>query len=191
MSVSSLFSDKKINGGTQLSLFREEPSNSRSPSHRAPQGKPLEETTNFFNWLIFGYISPIMSLGYKRPLEASDLHPLRESFSSHNASKVFQRFWREERKQPKPSLAKAINKSFLLTFWLAGMLKSMADACTIASPMVLQLLVQFVIETQTASDPPPAWHGFALAAGIFALQQTNVTLLQIYFKGELVWGQQL
>ncbi|KZT73163.1 hypothetical protein DAEQUDRAFT_808686 [Daedalea quercina L-15889] len=41
-----------------------------------------EETANFYNILTFGWITPLLGLGYARPLEDTDLYKLQDSRSS-------------------------------------------------------------------------------------------------------------
>lgn len=57
-----------------------------------------EATANFFNLVTFGWIGPLLSLGYARPLEATDLWKLQEGRgAAHVASLITESFTRRLR----------------------------------------------------------------------------------------------
>ncbi|RYH20194.1 hypothetical protein EON65_24255 [archaeon] len=61
-----------------------------------PKDKNPYEDANWFSRLFFFWITPLISLGYFRPLEASDIPPVPKEFSAEVVLGQFQTAWDEE-----------------------------------------------------------------------------------------------
>lgn len=56
---------------------------------------------NIFSRLLFSWLNPLLVLGYKRPLESSDLYEVPPQFRSDNVTSKFVQYWDEEQLKPK------------------------------------------------------------------------------------------
>lgn len=56
---------------------------------------------NFFSKLGFSWLNPLLLLGYKRPLEMSDLHEIPSKYHSQQVAEAFGRIWDEEKQKAK------------------------------------------------------------------------------------------
>lgn len=61
----------------------------------------LEMRANFFSKLGFSWLNPLLLLGYKRPLEMSDLHEIPSKYHSQQVAETFGRIWDEEKQRAK------------------------------------------------------------------------------------------
>ncbi|KAH9115900.1 hypothetical protein LEN26_012951 [Aphanomyces euteiches] len=83
----------------------------------------------FFSWL-----TPLLDLGNKRPLEFSDLYQLNLDDRAINISKTFKKYWDVEMMKSKPRLWLALAKSFGGPFSMAGFLKLLHDSMQFVAP---------------------------------------------------------
>ncbi|XP_062269512.1 multidrug resistance-associated protein 1-like [Platichthys flesus] len=68
--------------------------------HTRVQNQCPEEDASFVSKFFFFWISSLLLQGYKRPLQAEDLWPLREQDSSLRIMTDLEKFWTQNRKQP-------------------------------------------------------------------------------------------
>lgn len=132
------------------------------------QGPPsFEEHANFFSRILFLWLNPLLNLGYKRVLNASDLPQLsyflfllihieivivRKQFltrlvTSGLKSKRTSNFYSIQYQLYRPSLFKSMAYSFGLPFCLAAILKLIHDICQFVGPVMLEKITIFL------SDP--------------------------------------
>ncbi|KAJ3150314.1 hypothetical protein HK101_001964, partial [Irineochytrium annulatum] len=65
----------------------------------ASGGPPPEETTSLFGHLIFSYMSPLLRLGFKKPIESVDVWELAERNKSQAQVDKFLKAWEFERER--------------------------------------------------------------------------------------------
>ncbi|KAF8199630.1 ATP-binding cassette transporter YOR1 [Pholiota molesta] len=171
----------------------------------APPPKSLEEaflipeaTANFFNLVTFGWIGPLLSLGYARPLEATDLWKLQEDRgAAHVASLITESFARRLKEaeeynkrlangeikpgmkgrktgKKKASLAWALNDSVKWWFWSAGLLKVVGDTAQVTSPLVVKAIIKFATDSyvghRLGTSVPPIGTGIGLTFALLVMQ---------------------
>jgi hypothetical protein len=61
--------------------------------------------------IYFGWITPLMQLGYRKPITEKDVWQLDKWDQTETLIKRFQRCWTEESRRPKPWLLRALNNS--------------------------------------------------------------------------------
>lgn len=70
----------------------------------------------------------------------------------------------------KPSLFRAVWRTYRRQFFVAGALRLLADGCGIASPLVLRQLIIFLSASSSAygtdTPMPEAWRGYVMALGL-------------------------
>eukprot|EP01031_Cornospumella_fuschlensis_P037816 gene37816-45939_t len=86
-----------------------------------PKDKNPYEDASWISRMFFFWITPLISLGYFRPLEASDIPPVPKEFSAEVVLSQFQASWDEEVKQHGKeadagrAMFKAFKKNILLS----------------------------------------------------------------------------
>lgn len=154
----------------------------------------------FLSEILFQWFDKMTWLGYRRPLEATDMWEIRPEDSSRELIPPFDKYFQEsidnnrkkqEREAKKPdkikdkntepvnlkktkgSILPAMIKGFGGPFWLAGILKIILDLLMFASPFLMRFLIAF------AGNDEPLWKGVLYAVGLFA-----VSLLQSILNGQ-------
>ncbi|RLO07598.1 hypothetical protein DYB28_000408 [Aphanomyces astaci] len=111
----------------------------------------------FFTWL-----TPLMDLGSKKPLEFEDLYQLdQENRATHIATR-FGHFWTLEQAKASPSLSWALARSFGRPFVLAGFLRLVRSTLQFTAPVVIKKTIAYLRNPD--ADP---FDGYVLVAVIF------------------------
>lgn len=163
------------------------------PEQRRPS---REATAGFFSKLTFQWISPLMSVGYQRPLDIKDVwavNPKREvDLLAANLMAALKK--RNEAGSKRP-LTMALFDTFKREFVIGGACQLTSAITQILSPFVLKYLINFAAEAYVAANDPrvPApdiAHGIGLAIGITCMQvvQSFCTNHFIY-RGMMLGGE--
>lgn len=133
-----------------------------------------EKTASFLSRLLFHWIQPIMSLGFRRPLEPTDLYLGVPNLHAAHQSQLLSAEWEKERQKEKPSLFSALHRIHASTFWPAGILRFIGDTATIVSPLLLEQVTDFVARSGAArkrnQEPPSATFGYILPVILLVVQ---------------------
>ncbi|KAK4043033.1 ATP-binding cassette transporter YOR1 [Parachaetomium inaequale] len=153
-----------------------------------------EHNAGFFSSLVFQWIAPLMSRGYKRPLEFNDIYSINPDRAVDPLTeKMRAAFKRRLDAGEKYPLVWAINETFFWEFWLGGFCALISAVLQVLSPFVLRYLIQFASDAYVASlrglPPPNIGAGVGLVIGVTAMQvfQSLATNHFIY-RGMLVGG---
>ena len=153
-----------------------------------------EYKAGFLSRLVFQWISPLMSRGYKRPLEFNDIYSINPDRAvDHLTDKMRDSFKRRVEAGEKFPLVWAINETFFWEFWLGGFCSLTSSIMQVMSPFTLRYLIQFAADAYVASlRGEPAPHigaGVGLVIGVTLMQicQSLATNHFIY-RGMLVGG---
>ncbi|PKA52346.1 ABC transporter C family member 2 [Apostasia shenzhenica] len=90
-----------------------------------PGGEQIcpEKHVNIVSKIFFSWMTPLMQLGYKRPIIEKDVWKLDSWDETETLNSRFQKFWLEERQRPKPWLLRPLHRSLGGRFWLGGFFK--------------------------------------------------------------------
>lgn len=134
------------------------------PRKQKVRANPLD-TTNILFKLTFEWMTGFIFRGAWRPLEMDDLFELRYEKrlahlsyifrKSHKADVINKQFtteW-EKRKKGKFGLLSTMFKLFGVQFVFSGVLKVFADVCSLAGPMFLKFLIDY-LQSQPPNEPP-------------------------------------
>ncbi|CAK7350158.1 unnamed protein product [Dovyalis caffra] len=163
--------------------------------------------------IVFGWMSPLMKLGYSRPITEKDVWKLDSWDCTETLNNRFQKCWAEESRKPKPWLLRALNGSlggsgsvvFDESVILVGIscfggeafgrkghkpsafdnLKIGNDASQFVGPLVLNQLLQ------SMQEGDPAWIGYIYAFSIFAGVVFGVLCEAQYFQNVMRVGFRL
>lgn len=141
-----------------------------------------ERKASIFTFLLFGWMSPLMKLGYQRPLTDKDVWLLDSWDMTEQLYRDFQKAWEEERAKPNPWLLRSLNKALGARFWLGGIFKIGNDAAQFVGPVFLGLLLE------SLQNREPVWHGYAYAASIFVGVLLGVVCEGQYFQNVMRVG---
>ncbi|CAI5495011.1 unnamed protein product [Closterium sp. Naga37s-1] len=144
-----------------------------------------EDHTSFINRLTFGWMTPLMATGYRRPLEDSDVWRLNDGDRTATVYGRFECAWREEKGRPKPWLLRALHSCFGRRFWWGGFFKIGNDASQFVGPLMLSRLLSAM------QSGEPAWHGYIYASIIFLGLVGGVICEAQYFQNVMRVGFQL
>ncbi|KAI8918715.1 P-loop containing nucleoside triphosphate hydrolase protein [Entophlyctis helioformis] len=183
---------------------------SRSPAPSSADECP-EETANIFSQLTWSWVNPIISTGWKRPLQATDLWKLPARYRTEVLSNRIEAAWATEfAKHPeahwsakiggkggKEGVPGEILKAALLRMLLRdvipiGLIKLAGDACTMSAPFVIKAIVNFVVDSKRAisngTELPSLYIGFGYAILIFMLQFGGALSQNLYFYNGINTG---
>ena len=137
-----------------------------------------EHDANICSRLTFKWMGPLMSLGHKRPLEREDVWMLPKEQSAQILHDAFLKNWNYEKEnKTKPSLLRALRKTYLSRFLLAGFFKIFNDASQFVGPLFIGLFIQFISSQSSGTIPQRICVFFCIFGGqlIGALAKINTS----------------
>ncbi|ODA84061.1 hypothetical protein RJ55_02579 [Drechmeria coniospora] len=154
-----------------------------------------EHKAGFCSQLTFQWMTPLMTTGYKRPLEQSDIWAVNPDRAVEPLTvKVRDAFQRRIDKGQKNPLLYALHDAFRFDFWLGAVCALLGTVLQVLSPFTLRFLIQFATNAylaQASNTPaPPIGHGIGLVLGITAMQIVqSFCISHFIYRGMLVGGQ--
>ncbi|GLT64995.1 hypothetical protein SLA2020_374530 [Shorea laevis] len=125
-----------------LIMQNEFPDNVDYEAHSVDEQICPERQANIFSRIYFGWITPLMQKGYRRPITEKDVWKLDTWDQTETLMKKFQRIWAEETQRKKPWLLRALNNSLGVRFWLGGLFKIGFDLSLFVGPLLLNHLLK-------------------------------------------------
>uniref|UniRef100_A0AC11EVT6 Uncharacterized protein n=1 Tax=Ovis aries TaxID=9940 RepID=A0AC11EVT6_SHEEP len=171
----------------------------RSLVSYSPWGcKRFKQLLVFMNCFPCSFISRIIILGYKKPLEREDLFELNESDSSYTVCPIFEKQWRKEvlRTQErqkvkssfhkeahtrKPSLLRALWNTFKFVLIKVALFKVLADVLSFTSPLIMKQMILFCEQR-----PDFGWSGYGYALALFVVVFLQTLILQQYQRFKML-----
>ncbi|XP_040938571.1 ABC transporter C family member 12 isoform X2 [Gossypium hirsutum] len=131
-----------------------------------------ERHANFISRISFGWITPLMQQGYRRPITEYDVWKLDTWDQTETLIQKFHTCWAKETQRSKPWLLRALNNSLGRRFWWGGVIKSIQQGdpawfgYTYAFLMFLGVLCFILLEAQYVQN---IWRvGFRLRSTLVA-----------------------
>ncbi|PON71681.1 ATP-binding cassette containing protein [Parasponia andersonii] len=153
-----------------------------------PEGEQIcpERQANIFSRIYFGWMTPLMQRGYRKPITEKDIWKLDTWDQTETLIKKFQRCWVEESKRSKPWLLRALNRS------LGGSVLE-KESCKLKSSRkdVGSKHLDCIIFVQSMQRGDPAWIGYIYAFLIFAGVTFGVLTESQYFQNTMRIGFRL
>uniref|UniRef100_A0A8C2F591 Multidrug resistance-associated protein 1 n=1 Tax=Cyprinus carpio TaxID=7962 RepID=A0A8C2F591_CYPCA len=161
---------------------------------------------SFLSRITFWWITGLMVIGYKRPLEEKDLWSLNTEDKSEKVVPQLVRRWDQEcnkvkrsevrkseillaktlQKTGEPSLFCALCRTFGPYFLVSSLYKIIHDILMFVGPEILRLLIQFVNDSSA-----PTWHGYFYTTLLLVCTCVQTLILQKYFHVCFVTGMRL
>ncbi|KAJ3040828.1 hypothetical protein HDV00_010443 [Rhizophlyctis rosea] len=151
-----------------------------------------EETANVFSRLTFQWMSPLMTLGYRKDLEMDDLWNLRKVDSCAYTGEEFLKNWEDELERKRPSLLRAVARTYGPFFASSAVFKAGQDICAFIQPRFLSAMIDFASSwAHKDGNPQPLYNGFAIAVLMLITALTQTFLLHQYFHVCLITGMRI
>ena len=136
------------------------------------ENKTSEEKANLLSKLTFWWVQPLLSRGYRRPLQQNDIPPLPSWMRAKQSFQRFEKRWKAEyeRRGKNSSFWRVYFKTYLPIFFVATLFRIPVDVLNFVGPIVLQRIILYISTTQTEEQegvrPPPAWIGYVYALAL-------------------------
>ncbi|KAL5615528.1 uncharacterized protein BROUX77_001365 [Berkeleyomyces rouxiae] len=162
------------------------------PDSRSPSP---ESSASWLSLVLFHWMTPMMSVGYKRSLDKNDIwtvNPsravepmslkLKESLKSHAAN------------GSKYPLAFAIYDTFRFEFILGGLLQLISSVLQVVSPFLLRYLIRFAtdawVANKTNQPAPSVGKGMGYVIGVTVMQIVmSLATNHFLYHGMMIGGQ--
>ncbi|KAK9267442.1 hypothetical protein L1049_009868 [Liquidambar formosana] len=159
-----------------------------------PGGEKIcpERHANIFSRLYFGWMTPLMQQGYKKPITEKDVWQLDSWDQTETLYRKFQRCWAEESQRSKPWLLRALNCSLGARYQLTYIFISLFLSISIGndlSQFVGPVLLNHLLQSMQRGDP--AWVGYIYAFSIFVGVSFGVLCEAQYFQNAMRVGFRL
>ncbi|KAF8513407.1 P-loop containing nucleoside triphosphate hydrolase protein [Hysterangium stoloniferum] len=136
---------------------------------------------NIFSIWTFGWMTPLMKLGYSKYLTEEDMYALLPTDESERLGARL-----HVALQKYSSLWVALGAAYGGPFAVATVLKLTQDCLVFLQPQLLRLLLTYITDYQRARDlgmkPPSPYQGFAFAGLMFLSAMCQSILLHQYFQ---------
>ncbi|KAH7335823.1 ABC protein [Rhizoctonia solani] len=164
---------------------------------------------SFLSVLTYAWLTPLMTLGWQRTLQAPDLWRVRPEEEAGLLSQSLDEAWekRVERvganlkekkrwcglgskgKNNEPSLALALNDVLGRRFWLGGLFKVVGDVSQLMAPLLIKAIIQFAQDrSRGGPSPPHIGQGIGLAIGLPLLTICASVSTHQFFWRSMVTG---
>ncbi|XP_061357298.1 ABC transporter C family member 12-like [Gastrolobium bilobum] len=140
---------------------------------------------NVFSRLSFGWITPLMQQGYRKPITEKDVWKLDKWDHTETLNEKFQKCWMLEFQNSNPWLLKALNNSLGKRFWWGGIYKIGNDLSQFLGPILLNHLLN------SMQNGDPSWIGYIYAFSIFVGVSFGVLCEAQYFQNVMRVGFRL
>ncbi|KAG5033435.1 hypothetical protein JHK85_017417 [Glycine max] len=144
-----------------------------------------ERHANIFSRICFGWITPLMKQGYRKPITEKDVWKLDEWDRTETLTEKFQKCWMLEFQSSNPWLLRALNSSLGKRFWMGGIFKIGNDLSQFVGPILLNHL----LDSMQRGDP--SWIGYIYAFSIFVGVAVGVLCEAQYFQNVMRVGFRL
>ncbi|KAI1824635.1 ABC transporter family protein [Xylaria intraflava] len=154
-----------------------------------------EASASFFSRLTFQWMAPLMSVGYKRPLEQGDLWKVNPKRSADAmAGKFTQSFERRVKEGSQYPVLWALHETFFWEFWLGGFCQLASSIFQVFSPFLLRYLIAFAQDAwdnqHDGLPPPPIGRGIGLVLGVTFMQLfQSLGTNHFLYRGMMIGGQ--
>ncbi|XP_047166488.1 ABC transporter C family member 12-like [Vigna umbellata] len=144
-----------------------------------------ERQANVFSRICFGWITPLMKQGYRKPVTEKDVWKLDKWDETETLTEKFQNCWMLEFQSSNPCLLRALNRSLGKRFWMGGFFKIGNDLSQFVGPILLNHL----LDSMQRGDP--SWIGYIYAFSIFVGVTAGVLSEAQYFQNVMRVGFRL
>ncbi|CAM6104569.1 unnamed protein product [Calypogeia fissa] len=144
-----------------------------------------ERKASLISALLFDWMTPLMKVGYKKPITEKDVWKLDTWDQTETLYCEFKKCWEREAAREKPWLLRALNAALGWRFWKGGLYKIGNDAAQFVGPVCLSLLLE------SMQNGEPVWKGYVYSGLIFVGVMGGVISEGQYFQNVMRVGFQI
>ena len=154
-----------------------------------------EHGASFLSLLTFQWMAPLMSTGYQRPLELSDIWLVNPNRAAPVLSAKLQAsFQKRLARGDKYPLLWSMYETFRFEFWLGGLCQLLSSVVQVLSPFTLRYLISFASSAYIAqarhTPSPHIANGIGLVIGISLMQMLqSMGTNHFIYRGQIVGAQ--
>ncbi|KAG9086906.1 hypothetical protein FS749_003298, partial [Ceratobasidium sp. UAMH 11750] len=170
------------------------PDRTKEDPDAEPEEKELPyERANVYSRLTFGWMTPLMKLGYSRYITERDMSALSPGDTAHALSETLSSHWNQQLRSKNPSLWGALLRSYGRPYAVAALIKTVRDVLSFAEPQLLRFLLAFIAAYQSGDQAwgKSAFIGWAIAGAMFLLSVVQTAMLHQYFQICFVTGMRV
>lgn len=140
---------------------------------------PFDEAFFLSRWF-YSWIIPLYCIGYKRPIEFSDLYKCSKKDEAVVVSTKLEREWDRELQKKNPSFLMALTRAFgWQTFW-NNLIMLLSDLIIrLAQPFMLQVIIRYLEQPDGATPDYPNYVSYQMAQVMSSLLVLSSFLLQV------------
>jgi len=140
----------------------------------------------------FLWMTPMVTLGSKKPLEENNLWRLHPSDHPVHLYDLFRTEWRREQTKARPSLFMSLFRAFGPTYMFGALLKFVYDSQQFIGPALMQAIIHFLNQrNKDEDDKPPMSKGYLLVGLLLVNSMTQSVVLHAYFHRAFRTGMRL
>jgi ATP-binding cassette subfamily C (CFTR/MRP) protein 1 len=167
------------------------------PVPPTPQSRQVSREYNagLLSRLSFQWMQPLMTVGYKRPLESNDIWSVNPDRSADVLAERLNAAFKKRLEQggERPLLG-AMFDTFKREFILGGLCQLSSSVLSAVAPFVLRYLINFAVKAYVAQrqglPAPDIGEGIGLVIGITAMQALqSLATNHFMYRGMMVGGQ--
>ncbi|EUC56004.1 multidrug resistance-associated ABC transporter, partial [Rhizoctonia solani AG-3 Rhs1AP] len=162
----------------------------QDPDAEAEERELPYERANVYSRLTFGWMTPLMKLGYSRFISEKDMSALSPSDTARSLSGELQKHWSRQLDSKNPSLWGALARAYGGQYANAAFIKIARDFLSFAEPQLLRFLLAFIARYQ-AGKTQNAFVGWAIAVAMFVLSVVQTAMLHQYFQICFITGMRV
>ncbi|KAK4168033.1 P-loop containing nucleoside triphosphate hydrolase protein [Cladorrhinum sp. PSN259] len=152
-----------------------------------------EYNAGFFGKIIFSWMGPLMTTGYKRTLQMNDIYSVNPKRGVEPMTDIVREsFKRRTANGDKYPLLWAMHEAFVWDFWLGGICQLVATVLGVMSPFIMRYLIQFAadayIATVNDTPGPNIGKGLGLVFGITIMQIIQSLCMNHFIYRGMVTG---
>ncbi|KAK4235854.1 P-loop containing nucleoside triphosphate hydrolase protein [Achaetomium macrosporum] len=154
-----------------------------------------EQNAGFWSLLRFAWLSPLMSAGYRRPLERNDVWLVPEGRGAAVLHQKLDRAFKSRvTAKARFPLAWALYDTFKFDFWLGGVCQLLTALTQVMAPFMLRYLIAFAKKAYNtghdanAAPPVAVGMGYVIAISVMQVIQ-SFALSHFYYRGMLMGGK--
>lgn len=146
-------------------------------------------TANPFSALIFSWLDPLLTLGYKRPLEIKDVPHLSKELQAQTANEKFLQAW-ELQKERHPEQPQSVFWALASVYWkpmAVNAFCALGKSLTLVfGPIILQLFIRY-----ESGERWFKYEGYTLVAALFCSKVLESVFQRHWYAGSKMVGVEL
>eukprot|EP00633_Aureoumbra_lagunensis_P005483 CAMPEP_0197308826 /NCGR_PEP_ID=MMETSP0891-20130614/7350_1 /TAXON_ID=44058 ORGANISM="Aureoumbra lagunensis, Strain CCMP1510" /NCGR_SAMPLE_ID=MMETSP0891 /ASSEMBLY_ACC=CAM_ASM_000534 /LENGTH=1424 /DNA_ID=CAMNT_0042793557 /DNA_START=180 /DNA_END=4454 /DNA_ORIENTATION=+ len=147
-----------------------------------------EDAAGPLSTIVFAWLSPLLALGYKQPLETNDLYPLTKDDDPDSLKRALREATQREiqnGKKPDKALLFGLIRAFGFHWYIGCFFKFIYDTCQLSMPLLLSALLKVLAHRDLTKE------AYCICTAIVATAILSTAVLHQYFQRTYRTGMRL